>query len=57
MKRVARAKKIIESAVPIDSLPVRLDIIDDSAPLNGEILDIGPVSKPEDTPEEPDQLL
>jgi len=51
MKRVARAKKIIESAIPIDSPPAFLDNTDDSAPSNNEIFDIGPVSKQEDAPE------
>jgi len=48
MKRVAIAKKIIELAVPVDTLPAFLDNIDESAPSNDEIFDIGPVSKPEE---------
>jgi len=56
MKRVARAKKIIESAMPVDTPPAFLDNIDESAPLNDEIFDIGLFSKPEDTPEEPKLL-
>jgi hypothetical protein len=52
MKRVARAKKIIELAVPVDAPPAFLDNIDDPVPSNDEIFDIGP----EDTPEEPKPL-
>jgi len=51
MRKVARAKNIIESAVP-----VHLDNIEDQGPLNEETFDIGPVSSPEDTPEEPEPL-
>jgi len=47
MRKAARAKAIIESAVPVP-----LDNIDDSAPSHEETFDIGPVSNPEDTPEE-----
>jgi len=56
MKRVARAKKIIELAVPVDAPPAFLDNIDELAPLNDVIFYIGLVSKPEDTPEEPKPL-
>jgi len=52
----SKSKKIIESAVSIDSPPVRLDIIDDLAPLKDEIFDIGLASKAEDTPEESEPL-
>jgi len=51
MRKAARAKTMIELA-----LPVPLDNIEDSAPLHEETFDIGPVSNPEDTPEEPEQL-
>jgi len=51
MRKAARAKAIIESA-----MPVPLDNIDDSAPSHEETFDIGPVSNPEDTPEEPEPL-
>jgi len=51
MRKAGRAKAIIESAVPVP-----LDNIDDSAPSHEEIFDIGPVSNPEDTPEEPEPL-
>jgi len=56
MKKVARAKKIIELAMPVDTPPAPLDNIADLAPSNDETFDIGPVSKPEDTPEEPKPL-
>jgi len=49
MRKAARAKEIIESAVPVP-----LDNVDDSAPLHEETFDIGPVSNPEDTPEDPE---
>jgi len=48
MRKAARAKEIIESAVPIP-----LDNIDDLAPSHEETFDIGPVSNPEGIPEEP----
>jgi len=48
MRKVVRAKEIIESTVPAP-----LNNIYDSAP---ETFDIGPVSKPEDTAEEPKLL-
>jgi hypothetical protein len=51
MRKAARAKAIIESAVPVP-----LDNIDDSALSHEETFDIGPVSSPEDTPEEPELL-
>jgi hypothetical protein len=51
MRKAARAKAIIELA-----MPVPLDNIEDSAQLNEETFDIGPVSNPEDTPEEPEPL-
>jgi len=51
MRKVARAKNIIESAVPVP-----LDNIEDQGPSNEETFDIGPVSSPEDTPEEPEPL-
>jgi len=51
MRKAARAKAIIESAVPVP-----LDNIDDSAPSHEETFDIGSVSNPEDTPEEPELL-
>jgi len=51
MRKAARAKAIIELAVPIP-----LDNIEDLAPLHEETFDIGPVSSPEDTPEEPKPL-
>jgi len=51
MTKAARAKAIIELTVPIP-----LDNIEDSAPLHEETFDIGPVSSPEDTPEEPEPL-
>jgi len=51
MRKAARAKAIIESAVPVP-----LDNIDDSAPSHEETIDIGPFSNPEDTPEEPKPL-
>jgi len=51
MRKAARAKAIIESAVPIP-----LENIEDSSPLHEETFDIGPVSNPEDTPEEPEPL-
>jgi len=51
MRKAARAKAIIESAVPVP-----LDNIEDQGPLNEETFDIGPVSSPEDTPEEPEPL-
>jgi len=51
MRKAARAKAIIESAVPVP-----LDNIDDSAPSHEETFDICPVSSPEDTPEEPEPL-
>jgi len=51
MRKAVRAKAIIESAVPIP-----LDNIEDLAPLHEETFDIGPVSSPEDTPEEPEPL-
>jgi len=51
MRKAARAKAIIESA-----MPVPLDNIEDSAPLHKETFDIGPVSSPEDTPKEPELL-
>jgi len=56
MKKVARAKKIIESAMPVDSPPAFLDNIDEPSPSNEETFDIGPVSSPKDTPEEPEPL-
>jgi len=51
MRKAARAKAIIELAVPVP-----LDNIEDKAPSNEETFDIGPVSSPEDTPEEPEPL-
>jgi len=51
MRKAARAKAIIESA-----MPVPLDNIEGPAPLHEETFDIGPVSSPEDTPEEPEPL-
>jgi len=51
MRKAARAKAIIESAVPVP-----LDNIEDQGPSNEEAFDIGPVSNPEDTPEEPELL-
>jgi len=56
MKKVARAKKIIESAMPVDAPPAFLDNIDEPSPSNEETFDKGPVRSPEDTPEEPKQL-
>jgi hypothetical protein len=56
MKRIAKAKKIIESAVPVEAMPAFLDNIDEPSPSNEETFDIGPVSSPEDTPEEPKPL-
>jgi len=52
MRKAARAKAIIESAVPVP-----LDNIDDPAPSHEETFDIGPVSNPEDTPEENEDKL
>jgi hypothetical protein len=51
MRKAARAKAIIESA-----MPVPLDNINNQAPSHEETFDIGPVSSPEDTPEEPEPL-
>jgi len=51
MRKAARAKAIIELAMPIP-----LDNIEDSAPSHEETFDIGPVSSPEDTLEEPEPL-
>jgi len=51
MRKAARSKAIIESAIPIP-----LDNIDDSTPSHEETFDIGPVSSPEYTPEEPKPL-
>jgi len=51
MRKAARAKAIIELAVPVP-----LDNTDESAQLHEETFDIGPVSNPEDTPEEPEPL-
>jgi len=51
MRKAARARAIIESA-----MPVPLDNIDEPAPSHEETFDIGPVSSPEDTPEEPELL-
>jgi len=51
MRKAAKAKAIIESA-----MPVPLDNIEDQGPSNEETFDIGPVSNPEDTPEEPEPL-
>jgi len=42
--------------MPVDTPLAFLDNIDDSAPSNDEIYDIGLVSKAEDTPEEPELL-
>jgi len=47
MRKAARAKAIIESAVPVP-----LDSIEDQGPSNEETFD----SNPEDTPEEPEPL-
>jgi len=51
MRKAAKAKAIIESA-----MPVPLDNIEDQGPSNEETFDIGPVSSPQDTPEEPEPL-
>jgi len=51
MRKAARAKAIIEFAVPVP-----LDNIEDQAPSHEETFDIGPVSSPEETPEEPEPL-
>jgi len=51
MRKAAKAKAIIESAVPVP-----LDNIEDQGPSNEETFGIGPVSNPEDTPEEPEHL-
>jgi len=51
MRKAARAKAIIELA-----MPAPLDNIEDLAPSHEETFDIGPVSNPEDTPEEPEPL-
>jgi len=51
MRKAARAKAIIELAVPVP-----LDNIEDQGPSNEETFDISPVSSPEDTPEEPEPL-
>jgi len=37
-------------------MPIPLENIEDSAPLHEETFDIGAVSSPEDTPEEPELL-
>jgi len=41
---------------PVDAPPAFLDNIDEPSPSNEETFDIGPVSSPEDTPEEPKPL-
>jgi len=51
MRKAAKAKAIIELAVPVP-----LDNIEDFAPSHEETFGIGPVSSPEDTPEEPEPL-
>jgi len=51
MRKAVRAKEIIELAVPVP-----LGNIDDLAPLHEETFDIGPVSNPEDSSEEPEPL-
>jgi len=51
MRKASRAKAIIELAVPVP-----LDNIDNQAPSHEDTFDIGPVSSPEDTPEEPEPL-
>jgi len=53
LRKEVRAKSIIESAVP-----VQLDNTEEPepAPAQEEAFDIGPVSSPEDTPEEPKLL-
>jgi len=51
MRKAARARAIIELA-----MPVPLDNIEDSPPSYEETFDIGPVSSPEDTTEEPEPL-
>jgi len=62
MRKAARAKAIIESAVPVpldnieDLGSLSLGRGDSPAPLNEETFDISPVSSPEDTPEEPEPL-
>ena len=63
MRKVARAKNIIESAVPvpldnIEDYPGSLSLArrDGPGPLTEETFDIGPVSSSEDTPEEPELL-
>jgi len=51
MRKAVRAKAIIELV-----MPVPLDNVDDLAQLHEETFDIGPVSNPEDTPEEQEPL-
>jgi len=62
MRKAARAKAIIESAVPVpldnieDQGSLSLGRRDGLGPSNEETFDICPVSSPEDTPEEPEPL-